>query len=40
MKYLGIDYGLKNVGIVVSDVDGILAFPKTVLNVALILCLV
>ncbi|AKM84003.1 TPA: Holliday junction resolvase RuvX [Candidatus Campbellbacteria bacterium] len=32
MKYLGIDYGSKNVGIAVSDVDGILAFPKTVLD--------
>ena len=32
MKYLGIDYGLKNVGIAVSDEDGLLAFPKIVLD--------
>ncbi len=32
MKYLGIDYGEKNVGIATSDVDGLLAFPKTVLD--------
>ncbi len=30
--YLGIDYGLKNVGIAVSDEDGVIAFPKTILN--------
>jgi len=32
MKYLGIDYGLRNVGIAVSDEEGMLAFPKIVLN--------
>jgi len=32
MKYLGIDYGLKNVGIAVSDESGLLAFPKIVLD--------
>jgi putative Holliday junction resolvase len=32
MKYLGIDYGSKNVGIAVSDTDGILAFPRTVFD--------
>lgn len=32
MKYLGIDYGSKNVGIAVSDEEGSLAFPKTVLD--------
>ncbi len=32
MKYLGIDYGEKNVGIAVSDDDGNLAFAKTVLK--------
>lgn len=31
MKYLGIDYGTKRVGIAISDDEGILAFPKTVL---------
>ncbi len=32
MKYLGIDYGLRNVGIAVSDEGGSLAFSKTVLD--------
>ena len=32
MKYLGIDYGERNVGIAVSDEEGILAFPKDVLD--------
>ena len=32
MKYLGIDYGEKNVGIAVSDDSGSLAFAKTILN--------
>jgi len=32
MKFLGIDYGSKRVGIAVSDDDGKLAFPKTVLE--------
>lgn len=31
MKYLGIDYGSKRVGIAVSDGSGTLAFPKMVL---------
>lgn len=30
MKYLGIDYGEKRVGIAVSDADGKVAFPKVV----------
>ena len=30
MKYLGIDYGSKFVGIAISDDDGSFAFPKTV----------
>ncbi len=30
MKHLAIDYGLKNVGIAVSDEEGKMAFPKTV----------
>lgn len=29
MKYLGIDYGTKRIGIAVSDADGSLAFPLT-----------
>ena len=32
MKYLGIDYGSKNVGVAVSDEEGRLAFPKIVLD--------
>ena len=32
MKYLGIDYGGKNVGIAVSDDGGNLAFAKTILE--------
>jgi len=32
MKYLGIDYGEKNVGIAVSDDNGKLAFAKTILK--------
>lgn len=31
MKYLGIDYGTKKVGIAVSDALGTLAFPREVL---------
>lgn len=31
MKYLGIDYGSKRVGVALSDDGGSLAFPKTVL---------
>ncbi len=32
MKYLGIDYGAKNVGIAISDEGGKMAFAKTVLD--------
>jgi len=32
MKYLGIDYGSKRVGIAISDESGKLAFPKKVLE--------
>lgn len=32
MKYLGIDYGEKRIGIAVSDDGGNLAFPKTILE--------
>lgn len=31
MKYLGIDFGAKRVGIAVSDVAGTIAFPRTTL---------
>ncbi len=31
MKYLGIDYGAKRVGIAVSDAEGKIAFPRTTL---------
>lgn len=32
MKYLGIDYGEKRVGLAISDNKGIIAFPKIVLE--------
>lgn len=32
MKYLGIDYGEKRVGIAISDIEGKVAFPKIVLD--------
>lgn len=32
MKYLGIDFGLKRIGIALSDDGGTMAFPKSVLN--------
>lgn len=32
MKYLGIDYGEKRVGVAISDVDGKVAFPKKVIE--------
>jgi len=32
MKYLGIDYGIKRVGIAISDTEGKVAFPKIVLE--------
>ena len=31
MKYLGIDYGAKRVGVAVSDRDATIAFPRAVL---------
>lgn len=31
MKYLGIDYGVRNIGIAVSDAGGTLAFPHRVI---------
>ena len=40
MRYLGIDYGSKRVGIAISDEDGILAFPYNIIpnNLELIDC--
>lgn len=32
MKYLGIDYGSKRIGIAISDDLGVLAFPKEILH--------
>ncbi len=32
MKHLGIDYGTKKVGIALSDSEGKIAFPKTILK--------
>ncbi len=32
MKYMGIDYGTKHVGIAISDEDGSFAFPKAILE--------
>lgn len=31
-KFLGIDYGSKRLGIAISDDEGKIAFPKTILN--------
>jgi len=31
MKYLGVDYGQKKIGIAVSDVDGNMAFPREII---------
>ena len=31
MKYLGVDYGLKKIGIAISDNEGKIAFPKDIL---------
>jgi len=32
MKYLGIDYGTKRIGVAVSDENGEFAFPKTIID--------
>ncbi len=32
MKYLGIDYGSKRIGLAVSDGDGVIAFPRMMLT--------
>ncbi len=34
MKYLGIDYGTKKVGIAISDESGGFAFPKAIVSVS------
>jgi methionine--tRNA ligase beta chain len=34
MKYLGIDYGTKRIGLAVSDEDGKIAFPRDVVKVS------
>lgn len=31
MKYLGIDYGTKRIGVALSDEEGSFAFPKTII---------
>ena len=37
MKFLGIDYGSKNVGLAISDEEGKMAFPKdTLLNTSVL----
>ena len=30
MKFLGIDYGTKRIGVAISDEEGVLAFPKEI----------
>ena len=30
MKFLGIDYGTKRIGVAISDENGVLAFPKKI----------
>lgn len=32
MKYIGIDFGTKRIGIAISDKEGVLAFPRAVLE--------
>ena len=32
MKYLGIDYGTKRIGIAISDSDGVFAFPNSIIE--------
>jgi putative Holliday junction resolvase len=32
MKYLGIDYGTKKIGIAISNDDGTLAFPRSIIS--------
>ena len=31
MKFLGIDYGTKRIGVAISDEEGVLAFPKEII---------
>lgn len=32
MRYLGIDYGTKNIGLALSDLEGSIAFPKKTID--------
>lgn len=32
MRYLGIDYGTKRIGVAISDESGMFAFPKTIIG--------
>lgn len=32
MKYLGLDYGMKRIGVAISDEDGKIAFPRAILD--------
>ena len=32
MKYLGIDYGSKRIGVALSDAEGMIAFPRTTIS--------
>lgn len=32
MKYLGIDYGAKRIGVAISDSDGRIAFPRAIID--------
>lgn len=32
MRFLGIDYGTKRIGIAISDEEGVLAFPKEIIS--------
>jgi len=32
MKYLGIDYGIKRIGVAISSTDGLFAFPKMIIK--------
>ena len=32
MRFLGIDYGTKRIGVAVSDENGMLAFPKEIIQ--------
>ncbi|HAS80954.1 MAG: hypothetical protein UR25_C0003G0116 [Candidatus Nomurabacteria bacterium GW2011_GWE1_32_28] len=32
MRFLGIDYGTKRIGVAISDLNGVLAFPKEIVS--------